>query len=399
MMRSASSTPSSPAESLPEPDRRDPAAARAVYVHVPFCARRCPYCDFAISPLRERFPFDRFVDALDAEASRLGFRPHPRTVYVGGGTPSALDAPVLERFLRVLATRLSLDRVVEFTVEANPEDVDATRARLLADAGVTRVSLGAQSFDRNLLRTLGRAHDAYDVARSVATLRAAGIAAVNVDMIFAVPGQDLALLRRDVDACLALEPDHVSLYGLTFEPGTSFSRAKDTGRLRATDSDAELVLYREAIDRLGAEGIEQYEVSNLARAAHRSLHNLVYWKNEPYLGLGPSAVSYAFGVRSRNAAHVRDWSERVLDGRSFVIESESLDPPRSLRETLMLGLRLRRGVRFARLRRRFGTLVDEIDFAPIAEFESRGLVIRDDGRIRLSADGIALADSIAAQLL
>ncbi len=399
MTRSASSTRSSAAESPLARDIDDRAAQRAIYVHSPFCARRCPYCDFAISPLRERFPFDRFLLALDAELAAVASLPRPRTLYIGGGTPTALPPAELERFFRILARRIGFERLTEFTVEANPEDLDVDRARILASAGVNRVSLGAQSFDRATLRRLGRAHDATQIARSVELLRAAGIRAVNVDLIFAVPGQDLERLRRDVDACLALAPEHVSLYGLTFESGTAFTRARDAGRIHALDADIELELYRDALARLSAGGIHQYEVSNLARAGHRSRHNAVYWRNDSYLGFGPSAVSASRGVRWRNAPAVAEWARRVLGGESPVVESEQLSPERSLRETLVLGLRTRRGVRFSRLRRRYGALVDSIEAPPIAELVAGGFVERDSHRIRLTAAGLAVADTIGARLI
>lgn len=372
---------------------------RAVYVHSPFCARRCPYCDFAISPLRAGIPAGRYLDGLARELERRAGGIAPRTLFVGGGTPTALAPRELERFFALLATTIDRSRMVEFSVEANPEDVDEERTELLRQAGVTRVSLGAQSFQRDLLRRLGRAHEGSTIERAVRTLRGAGIPRINLDLIFGVPGQTEAHLEADLARAIALRPDHVSCYGLTFEPGTLFSRAMARGRMRPVDEERELTFYRRIRQALGAAGYLHYEVSNFARPGARCLHNLTYWRNLPHLGIGPSAVSYIGGARRRNDPDLARWCDRLAAGEDPVHDLETLPWERSLRETVMVGLRMRAGVGEGRLARRYGRGFEALEADALARLRQHGLITADEHRLRLTSRGLELADTVATELL
>lgn len=280
--------------------------SRGLYVHIPFCIRKCYYCDFNSFRLRgpER---DHFLDLLEQEADRWAARleaaggvPVLDTLYVGGGTPTTLEAGQLARLFGALRQRFPLAPQAEITVEANPGTLTLEKLAALREAGVNRLSLGAQVFDDGLLRRLGREHDAAAIETSVALAREAGIPSLNLDLIFALPGQDLRGWRATLQRALALEPDHLSCYSLIIEEGTPFYRWHQMGRLPRPDEEEELAMYQAAIE--AAEGVvlAQYEISNFARPGHQSRHNLIYWRNQPYLGLGPGAHSWWEGVRRAN---------------------------------------------------------------------------------------------------
>lgn len=268
----------------------------------------------------------------------------------------------------------------------------------LARAGVDRVSLGAQSFDPDTLATLGRAHDAEAIAGAVRRLRAAGVSAVSIDLIFGAPGQTLDRLDRDVDALLELAPEHVSTYGLTYEPGTDLTRARDRGEVDAAPEEHELALYRRLRDRLVEAGYAHYEVSNFARPGARCRHNLAYWRNRPHAAFGPGAAGFAGGERRRNVRGTAAWCARLERGEDPVGEVERLPPERALRESVMVGLRLRRGVRLDHLARRHGSLAG-LDLAAVERLRRDGLLDPDPERLRLSDRGLEVADWVTAALL
>jgi oxygen-independent coproporphyrinogen-3 oxidase len=297
---------------------------RAAYVHVPFCAHRCGYCDFAIA-VGQDSAIELYLDALAAELAALG-QPQPvETLFLGGGTPTYLSARQLERLLGDVLRRLPPRPGHELTIEANPGTLDADKIGVLADHGVTRVSLGAQSFHPHLLRVLERDHVPDDVPRAVARVRER-IAEVSLDLIFGVPGQTLDDWRADLAAALALEPDHVSTYGLTYEKGTPLWKQRRRGEVRPLDEEAELALYAHALDTLEAAGFEHYEISNFARPGRRSRHNQVYWANEAYFGFGMGAARYVLGRRELNTRDLRGYIRRCLAGESPVYQAEKLPP-------------------------------------------------------------------------
>lgn len=377
--------------------RRRPSA---LYVHVPFCVHRCPYCDFAVS--RKEVGLERlYLDALALEArarTPAGFR--PRTVFVGGGTPTELSQGGLERLFEILASTADLSRVLEFTVEANPGTLAVKKLATLVRAGVTRVSLGAQSFDPRTLAALGRRHAPGDVGESVAALREAGVRDVALDLIFGVPGQTEADLARDLARTLALAPDHVSTYGLTYEPGTELWKRRRAGEVRAAPASLERRLYALARRTLRAAGYRHYELSNFARPGHASAHNRVYWRNGAYLGLGNSAASHLHGLRTVNVREARAYVEAALaNGGRATAERERLAPARKARETAYLALRTARGIDRARFLRDVGVDPLALFAAELARLEALGLVRLDERSARLSGRGVAVADRVAQELL
>jgi oxygen-independent coproporphyrinogen-3 oxidase len=369
---------------------------RAAYVHVPFCAHRCSYCDFAIAVGRDELR-DRYVEAVAAEVATLG-RPQPvDTLFLGGGTPSHLSAPQLERLLGALLRWLPPEPGHEFSVEANPDSLDADKVRLLADHGVNRVSLGAQSFHPHLLRALGRDHTADEVPRAVERVRAR-VANVSLDLIFGVPGQTLAEWRADLRRALALEPEHIATYGLTYEKGTPLWKEWRRGAVRPLDEAAERDLYACAMDTLESAGLEHYELSNFARPGRRCRHNGVYWANRAYFGFGMGAARYVNGRREVNTRNLPTYLRRALAGESPTFQAEELSPEERARETLALGLRRAEGVARPDFRAQTGFDLDALTGAAIGRHVALGMLHDEATAVRLTCQGKFVADAVIAGL-
>jgi oxygen-independent coproporphyrinogen-3 oxidase len=391
---SASPKPDEPAGRGPQPPWRRP---RSAYVHVPFCAHHCGYCDFAVAAGQDHLA-GAYLDALSAEIATLGAPWPVETLFLGGGTPTHLSAGQLGRLLGVLARWLPLRGGGEFTVEANPDSLTEDRVAVLAAAGVNRVSLGAQSFDPGLLRVLERRHDPASIPAAVERARRAG-ARVSLDLIFGVPGQTAAAWRADLAGALGLAPDHVSTYGLTYEKGTRLWKQRRAGRLRPLDEEAELELYRLAIDTLGSAGFEHYEISNFARPGCRSRHNQVYWANEAYLGFGLGAARYVEGVREVNTRDLKVYIRRALAGEPVTRQSERLDEWERARETMAVGLRRAEGIDRPAFREQTGLDLDAVAGPRLGFLVEHGF-LRDDGRrVALTRAGQEVADAVIERLL
>ncbi|MEM6393706.1 MAG: radical SAM family heme chaperone HemW [Planctomycetota bacterium] len=391
-------------------------SVRGLYLHLPFCFHKCHYCDFfsVIENGTDRQPAftDTLIRELEhyAEAGRL----RPETVFVGGGTPTLLRSELWDRLLSAMDRLGVLEAVEEFTVEANPETVTRELMDRLAAGVVNRVSIGAQSFDTGLLRVLDRRHNPDSVGRAAEVCRASGITNISLDLIFAVPGQCPDRLQRDLDAALAIGPDHLSTYGLTYEPRTALTARLKAGQITPVAEDDERRLYAALIDRLQGEGFVQYEVSNWARPSGGSdalatcRHNLLYWTNADWIGLGPSAASHCSGHRWRNVPNLASYlqgAEPVADGWDGwsppTEDHETLGEDDRIGEHLMLGLRLRRGVPRPWIDRhlepggRRDEEVRELIGIGMLEWSGPG----DDEHLRLTDAGLFVADSVLARLL
>lgn len=366
-----------------------------VYVHVPFCVRRCGYCDFAVTATRTP-PVQEWLAAIVAELelrrqNEAWSRPlRLDTLYVGGGTPSLLGAGAMAALRDALACDAVWEHDAEWTAEANPESFTPQLARDWLAAGVNRISLGAQSFHEPTLRWMGRLHGAAGPGLAVDAARTAGIDNISIDLMFGLP----AHLGRDWDAdleqVLRLEPDHVSLYGLTAEPGTPLGRQVDAGRERLPDQDRYAAEYLLATDRLAAAGFRHYEVSNFARPGRESRHNAAYWRLAPYLGLGPGAHSYVPPVRSWN---VRDWAEysrRLARGEAVEEGREVLGEADIALEGVWLGLRSDVGLAAGAL--------TGAQQETVRGWEGAGWAEQARGRVRLTRAGWLLLDRLAVEL-
>jgi oxygen-independent coproporphyrinogen-3 oxidase len=373
------------------------AAPRSAYLHVPFCRHRCGYCNFTLVAGRDDL-VDEYLRAIELELAQLQ---RPRlldTLYFGGGTPSYLLPNQLRRLGQIVRAWHPLANGYEWTVEANPADVHLPLIESLRDLGITRLSLGAQSFRDEKLRLLERDHSAADVQRAVDRARDAGFQ-VGLDLIFAAPGETVHQWHADLDAAIALAPDHISTYGLAFERGTAFWSRRLRGDLTEVDEQLQREMYAAAIDRLADAGFEHYEISNFARPGCRSRHNQAYWSGEGYFAAGPGAARYVDGVRETNHRSTTTYLRRVLAGQSPVADRERLAPEARARELLVFALRQLDGVARADFAARTGYEIDPLIAEPLAKFVALGLLADDGRRIRLTREGLFVSDAIWPEML
>jgi oxygen-independent coproporphyrinogen-3 oxidase len=367
-------------------------------VHIPFCAHKCGYCDFASLAGMDHLA-DRYLAALELEMARLGGPHEVDTIFVGGGTPTRLDAGQITRLVEMIGRWFPLAAGGEWTVEANPETLDEAKTDTLAAGGVTRVSLGAQSFHGDLLRVLERNHAPESVGRALELIRPR-FRYWSFDLIFGVPGSTLSDWESDLETALALGPAHLSCYGLVYEKGTALWKQWQAGQVRAVDEETERAMFARTIERLGGAGLEQYEISNFARPGHASRHNLVYWANDAYFGVGVGAARYVGGVRSVNTRELPAYLRRVESGETATGPTETLTPEARARETAVLMLRRTvLGIDRDDFARRTGFRLDDLAGAVLERHVAGGL-LEDDGRsVRFTREGLFLADSVLCDLL
>ena len=392
-----------------------PPATAALYLHVPFCDHRCAYCDFnAYAGLDRLIP--AYMDALAREArlwSAMLAGARIVTIFFGGGTPSLAPLPLLERVLDAVREAFDVAADAEITLEANPGTVDDAYLRGLRVLGINRLSLGAQSFDDRELRALDRIHDAAAVLSASRAARAVGFENINLDLIFGIQGQDPTSWRRTLARALALQPEHLSLYALTVEEGTKLAQQVRNSLVPAPDPDLQAELYEIASEQLADAGYVQYEISNWSLPGRECRHNLVYWRNEPYLGLGAGAHSHLagrrFAVVRAPAAYIARTHAAVGGlvapgeplARRFpeIAEEIADDPLTDASDTLILGLRLNAGVEIAAFAARYGRPPAALCGEALAELERWGLIEQTDGRLRLTARGRFLANEVFVRLL
>ena len=372
----------------------------ALYVHVPFCCSRCRYCAF-VSSVYDPARAERYLAAIGREAA-LSSASQPRsfdTAYLGGGTPTALPVESLRRLLRIPPIAEALRSAGERTVEANPGTLDGEKLAVLRAAGFERLSLGAQSFDDAELALLGRSHRAEEIGRAVELARAGGFGNLSLDLIFGLPGQSPAKFFRSLDAALGLAPEHLSLYGLTYEPGTELAGEIEAGRLAPCTEEAEREMYLGARERLAAAGYEHYEVANFALPGRRCRHNLNYWQGGEYLGLGAGAFSYQAGERRGNVGDPEEYCRRLEAGADPVDFRERLEPEKRAREALMLGLRMREGVDLGNFQARTGFDARALFGATLDPHLAAGRLEITGSQLRLTLEGLLVADSIMTDFI
>jgi len=382
--------------STPAPLRQGPVSIDSLYVHVPFCFHKCHYCDFySIVDQNDRQAVftRRLIEEIQLRAGQVTRQ--PRTLFVGGGTPTLLRTELWEQLLTTLRQVGTLDHTLEFTVEANPETVTPQLLATLKAGGVNRISIGAQSFNPQLLQTLERWHDPANVTRAVRMTRDAGITNINIDLIFSIPGQTLDTLDADLNAALSLEPDHLSYYGLTYEPHTPLAARQARGQIIAIDEALERRMYEHVMDRLAQAGYEHYEVSNWAKPAMSCRHNLNYWHNKNWLGVGPAAASHINGTRWKNVAHLGQYLSQTDEPPTT--DHEHLPATRHVGEQLMLRLRLRQGVAQKWLKNHLPN--NDPRWAVITEWMDLGMLEQTDTHLRLTPQGLFVADTVIGKLL
>jgi oxygen-independent coproporphyrinogen III oxidase len=372
----------------------------ALYVHIPFCVRKCFYCDFNSGPSTEDAR-EQYVTSLCREIGQSAWAgSSARTVFFGGGTPSELTPSQLGRICGALREHFHMESDAEWSIEVNPGTVTLESLSAMLDVGLNRISIGVQSFHDHHLKALGRIHTADEARQAFRCAAEAGFRSRNLDLIFGLPDQTLAEWEADLDALLVVRPEHVSLYGLIVEEKTEFGRRHAAGRLPLPEEDAVADMYEMTLDRLSAAGYEQYEISNFALPGHACRHNLVYWRNEPYLGFGVSAASFMDGVRWSNTPSTRVYRESVEAAISAAEPGERLEGRASVGEALMLALRLNEGANLAGLSHRYGCDVSALFDGEIRRFTGLGLLEwSPDGRLRLTRRGLLLSNNVFAELI
>lgn len=363
------------------------AAASSLYVHIPFCRHICAYCDFPKLFYEQRWgkPYlGALFDELDSYRIEAGFL---KTIYIGGGTPTALDDELLALLLEKVRHYLAKDG--EFTLEANPETITEEKARLLARSGVSRVSLGVQSAQPRLLRLMGRAHSFAQAKEAIAMLKEAGISNINADLIYALPGESTEEVASDIEAFLSLDLPHLSCYSLILERATIFA-AKG---YQEAPSEVQAEQYELILARLREAGYQRYEVSNFAKKGWECRHNLVYWRDEPYIGAGLGAAGYLGGRRHKNSLNFHAYCAGKFRG-----EEEEVDAASDLHYFLLCNLRLAEGFPLAAFKKRFGYALEEVKAEAIAKLAQRGLLVDDGDALRCTDEGLLLLDTVLLEL-
>ena len=377
---------------------RTPAVpCRALYVHVPICRRRCRYCDFC-SMVCDDGLAARIADALLSELNhRKEAMRHPlTTAFVGGGTPTALPPRLLASLLAAIGD--CGDGGTEFTVEANPGTLDDQTLATLKNVGVNRLSVGVQSFVKTELMTLGRMHDAEQARQVISRAAAAGMTSISVDLIYGIPGQTLQTWTSSLQATLDLPVQHISCYCLSYGEGTPITADLAAGRLHPMAEDLQHRCYEQAITLLADAGVIQYEISNFAKGNRVCRHNLTYWNNRPYIGIGPSAVSYVGGIRSANTDRIEHYVHCMEQGTSAMASSEHLTGHSLMAETLMLALRLRKGCNIKHFQRRFGVSPFDTFGEVLKRYEGMDILSTNAERIALTPRGLFVSDAVFADL-
>ena len=392
-----------------------PAGPISLYVHIPFCATKCPYCDFntyaRIEPL-----IPDYVEALATELRAWGSlldRPEISTIFFGGGTPSYLPDGALARLIDTIRLGFEVDADAEVTAEANPDDCTPERLESMRAAGINRISIGVQSLDDGLLKVLGRRHDSSQAVRAFGAARAAGFSNASIDLMFGLPGQTLRQWTSTFEDALLLGPYHVSMYGLPVEPNPAFASDIGAGRLPSPDNDLAADMYEFAIDHMSSLGYRHYEISNWALPGRESRHNLAYWRNAAYLGAGPGAHSYLGQWRFANLKSPREYIRKVsalpagLPSRDSALQAiehvreagivetvETITGPLEMAETMMMGLRLDEGIDSQAFCDRFGIAVDSVYGRQIRELVALRLLDFDPRGLRLTRRGRLLGNEV-----
>ena len=366
---------------------------KAAYVHIPFCSHICYYCDFA-KVLMTGQPVEAYIDELLKEYDSYDIS-SLKTLYIGGGTPSVLPADQLEKLLTHLTKKLDLEELEEFTVEANPSDLTDEVLAVLANSPVNRISLGVQSFDDKLLKKIGRTHTEAQVYSSIERLRAAGFENITIDLIYGLTNQTMEMVERDVQKFLELDLPHVALYSLILEDHTVFMNRQRRGRLRLPSDDRNADMYEYIIEMLTSKGYSHYEVSNFGKIGYESKHNMTYWDNAEYYGIGAGASGYLDGIRYKNHGPVHHY----LREENKRVNEEVLTRKQRIEEEMFLGLRKKNGVSIERFHKKFGQTLEEVYGTIIEELAFQKMLFEADGRIQMTEKGFELGNEVFERFL
>lgn len=368
----------------------------SAYVHIPFCTQICYYCDFSKVFIKNQ-PVDAYLEALIKEFESYQIS-SLKTLYIGGGTPTAITAKQLDYLLSHLQQHLQLDQLEEFTIEANPGDLTEDKIAVLRQSAVNRISLGVQTFNDKQLKQIGRSHTEAQIYATIASLKEAGFQNISIDLIYALPGQTMQQVKENVAKALSLDIPHLSLYSLILEHHTVFMNKMRRGKLQLPTEDLEAEMFEYIISEMEANGFEHYEISNFTKPGFESRHNLMYWNNDEYFGCGAGASGYLDGIRYRNRIPIQHYLKAVEDGNARLSE-EVLTKEEMMEEELFLGLRKKSGVSVSRFQEKFG-LSFESRYGPVVrELQNQGLLVEDKDFIRMTKKGLFLGDSVAEKFI
>ena len=368
----------------------------SAYVHIPFCTQICYYCDFSKVFIKNQ-PVDAYLEHLIQETRSYEIG-KLRTLYIGGGTPTALSAQQLAYLLTELPKFMDLSEVEEFTIEANPGDLDPDKIAVLKDSQVNRVSLGVQTFDNKMLKKIGRSHQEQDIYDNIRHLKQAGFDNISIDLIYALPGQTMDQVKENVAKAIDLDIPHMSLYSLILENHTVFMNRMRRGKLPLPKEELEAEMFEYIIEELEKAGFEHYEISNFSKPGFESRHNLVYWDNAEYYGLGAGASGYVDGIRYKNHGPIRHYLVAVEAGKARITE-EHLTLEEKMEEELFLGLRKKTGVSKAHFEEKFGVSFDQRYGQVVASLTEQGLLVPDDKQVRMTKRGLFLGDTVAEKFI
>ncbi|MDY4001838.1 MAG: radical SAM family heme chaperone HemW [Streptococcus orisratti] len=368
----------------------------SAYVHIPFCTQICYYCDFSKVFIKNQ-PVDAYLQALIREFESYKIE-QLRTLYIGGGTPTAISAEQLDYLLSHLTKNLDLSQLEEFTIEANPGDLTPDKIAVLEKSAVNRISLGVQTFNDKQLKRIGRNHNEAQIYESIDSLKGAGFDNISIDLIYALPGQTMADVKENVAKAIALDIPHLSLYSLILEHHTVFMNKMRRGKLNLPTENLEADMFDYIIAKLESHGFEHYEISNFTKPGRESRHNLMYWDNAEYYGVGAGASGYIDGVRYRNRGPIQHYLKGVAQGNPR-LEEEVLTKQEMMEEEFFLGLRKKEGVSISRFEEKFAENFSN-RYGDIVEKLTRdGLVQVTDGRLRMTKKGLFLGDTVAEKFI
>ena len=370
-----------------------------LYIHIPICVLKCRYCDFYKMTPQEWDNVDLFIQCLQIELRRLPADFAPDTVFIGGGTPTALELDDLAAMLECIGDAINLSNVVEFSSEANPGTLTPEKLAIMRDGGINRVSIGVQSFNNKALRLLGRIHEADQAVEGFHMLRGAGFDNVNIDLIQSIPGMNPEDVLDDARMVVELEPEHISYYNLIYEPGTPMTRDRDAGRILPPGDDEEADNYFALKALLEGAGYDHYEISNFCKPGRECRHNLLYWQAGEYFGCGPSAHSHWDGARFGNVRDLQAYCDRLLKNTNPFDELERLPDEDKARETLVMGLRLMAGIGLMEFERLTGFGVDELCGPSVDHMVAEGLLQRLEGRLSLTPDALFISNTVFSELV
>ncbi|MFJ7920297.1 radical SAM family heme chaperone HemW [Lysinibacillus fusiformis] len=377
--------------------------ARGVYIHIPFCHQICNYCDFNKFYFKNQ-PVDEYIEALGEEMALAtqknpeSFR-HIETIFLGGGTPTALSPQQLDKLLTLIRTYIPMNSVTEFTSEANPDELSVEKLQVLFEGGVNRLSMGVQSFDQGLLQKIGRTHSNEHVYETIALAKKIGFQNISIDLMYGLPGQTMAQWKDSLEKALALDLPHFSAYSLIVEPKTIFYNQYAKGKLLLPTEDLEADMYDVLMQQMELHGLQQYEISNFAKPGYHSEHNKIYWDNDEYAGFGAGAHGYLAGVRYSNHGPLKKYMETVFAGELPIVHEHEVSQAEKREEQMFLGLRKTEGVQHKIYEEKLKVPIVAHYDSVLKELVSKGLLEHDDVGVRLTRKGRFVGNEVFQQFL